>query len=71
MDLTGDLAAIAAPTLVIGGAEDRATPPASTPRGSPRPSPARGWRSSSGAAHMANVERPDAVTDLIREHLGR
>ena len=68
LDLRNDLAAITAPTLVVSGAEDVATPPD------------QGHALAAGiadaefvvledAAHLGNVERPDAVTDLIRVHL--
>lgn len=68
LDLRNDLAAITAPTLVVSGAEDVATPSD------------MGHALAAGiadaefvvlddAAHLGNVERPDAVTDLIRAHL--
>jgi 3-oxoadipate enol-lactonase len=69
MDLTGDLPAIAAPALVIGGAEDRSTPPEEHAARIAAAIPGARLEILEGAAHMANVERPDAVTDLIREHL--
>jgi 3-oxoadipate enol-lactonase len=69
MDLTGDLPAIAAPALVIGGAEDRATPPHEHAARIAAAIPEARLEILEGTAHMANVERPDAVTDLIREHL--
>jgi 3-oxoadipate enol-lactonase len=69
MDLTGDLPAIAAPALVIGGAEDRATPPDEHAARIAAAIPGARLEILEGTAHMANVERPDAVTDLIREHL--
>jgi 3-oxoadipate enol-lactonase len=67
MDLRGDLARIAAPTLVIAGAGDTATAPdhqrliaAAIP----------GARLELlDAAHLAAAEQPDAVTSLILDHL--
>jgi len=68
MDLMADLAHISAPTLVVAGADDPATPPehlrtvADGIRGArllvlPR------------AAHLANVEQSVAVTSLLLAHL--
>ena len=68
MDLLADLPRIVAPTLVIAGADDPATPPE------------HGERIHAGiagsrlvvvpsAAHLANVEQPDAITHLILDHL--
>jgi len=67
MDLRDDLPAIAADTLVVAGGEDVATPPshgeaiaAAVPRARlvvlPKP------------AHLAAVEDPDAVAELLLEH---
>ena len=68
MDLRGDLPRIAAPTLVISGADDLATPiehqqliAAAIPR-------AR-HEVVAPAAHTAAVEQPEAVNRLIGEHL--
>src|SRR4051812_13058561 len=68
MDLTAGLPEIHAPTLVIAGAQDPATPPEHAER------IAAGIAGSrveilDPAAHLANVEQPEAVTRLIREHL--
>ncbi len=68
MDLRGSLAAIAAPTLVIAGAEDPATPPW---HGAVI---ARGIRNSRlavirGGDHLANVSVPGQVTAALRAHL--
>jgi 3-oxoadipate enol-lactonase len=68
MDLRGSLAAIAAPTLVIAGAEDPSTPPWHGAL------IAQGIRNSRltvvrGAAHLANVSSPDEVTAALRAHL--
>jgi 3-oxoadipate enol-lactonase len=69
MDLTDRLGSITAPTLVIAGAEDPATPPL------------HGQAIANGipdarldivphAAHLANVEQPQAITDRILAHVG-
>jgi 3-oxoadipate enol-lactonase len=67
MDLIPELGAIRAPTLVIAGRQDPATPPE------------HGERIASGipgarlelvdAAHLATIEQPDVMTDLIAWHL--
>jgi 3-oxoadipate enol-lactonase len=69
MDLRDDLARIVAPTLVIAGADDPATPPE------------HGERIHEGiagsrlvvvpsAAHLANVEQPESISHLLLDHLG-
>ena len=68
MDLRASLAAIAAPTLVIAGADDPSTPPW---HGAVI---ARGIRNSRlavvrGAAHLANVSSPGEITAALRAHL--
>jgi len=67
-DLRGELHRIAAPTLVISGAQDAATPvrlqeqiAASVPN-------AR-HEIIEAAAHLAAVEQPDRINQLIGEHL--
>jgi 3-oxoadipate enol-lactonase len=67
MDLRSDLSAIRAPTLVVAGAEDRATPPAD---GHAIAHAIAGARIAvlNDAAHLANVERPDATTELLLAH---
>jgi 3-oxoadipate enol-lactonase len=68
MDLRADLAAVRAPTLVIAGERDPAAPPAE--HGRVIADGIRGARFELvSAAHLANVERPDAVTALITDHL--
>lgn len=68
MDLRADLRRIAAPTLVVAGAEDPSTPPE------------HGRAIADGvqdgrlvvlpdAAHLASVERPGEVARLVAEHL--
>ncbi|MDT7725364.1 MAG: 3-oxoadipate enol-lactonase [Actinomycetota bacterium] len=68
MDLTGDLPKISAPTLVISGAEDRATPPDHGQRIAEAIPGAR-LEIVEGAAHLGNVEQPTRFTQLILEHL--
>ena len=67
MDLVPELGAIRAPTLVIAGTQDPATPPE------------HGERIAAGipgarlelvdAAHLATIEQPEAMTELIAGHL--
>lgn len=73
MDLRPLLAVVRAPTLVIAGADDRATPPdmgraiadaVNKGGGSAR------MQVVDGAAHLAGVERAGRVTDLLLEHFG-
>jgi 3-oxoadipate enol-lactonase len=68
MDLTPGLAGISAPTLVIAGAQDPATPPEHGERIAAAVDGAR-LEVLDPAAHLANVEQPEAVTRLILEHL--
>ena len=68
MDLRDDLPRIGASTLVIAGAEDQATPLEHADE------IARRIRGAElvvipDAAHLANIEQPDAVTDKILGHL--
>jgi len=68
MDLRGDLPRIAAPTLVVSGAEDLALPPEH------QEAIAAGIRgaellSISPGAHLANLEQPDRVTGALLGHL--
>ena len=68
MDLTDGLPSIPAPALVIAGAQDPATPPEHAERIVAGIPDAR-REVLDPAAHLANVEQPEAVTRLIREHL--
>ncbi len=68
MDLRNDLPAIAAPTLVIAGAEDPATPPAHG-RLIADTVPGARFEIVPDAMHLANVERPEAVSALLTEFL--
>ena len=68
MDLRASLAAIAAPTLVIAGADDPATPPW---HGAVIAQGIKNARLAvvHGAAHLANVSAPGEVTAALRAHL--
>lgn len=68
LDLEGALPGIGAPTLVIAGAEDPATPPEHAERIAAA-IPDAHMTILEGAAHLANVERARAVTDLMLSHL--
>jgi 3-oxoadipate enol-lactonase len=70
MDLRDDLPRIAASTLVIAGAEDQATPREHAQEIARR-IPAAELVVIPGAAHLANVEQPDAVTARILGHVKR
>lgn len=67
MDLLPALGGITAPTLVISGAEDPATPPA---RGEQIAAGIPGARLEvvPGAAHLGNVEQQERFTELILGH---
>ncbi|MFE9581075.1 3-oxoadipate enol-lactonase [Nocardia sp. NPDC006044] len=68
MDIAPRLATISAPTLVIAGADDPATPPPHAERIADAIPLAR-LETVGPAAHLANVEQPDAINDLILGHL--
>jgi 3-oxoadipate enol-lactonase len=70
MDLRADLAAITAPTLVVAGADDLATP---VEHAETIIAAVDGARLAvvDSAAHLANVEQPEAVTTLLLEHFDR
>ena len=68
MDLRADLPRIAAPTLVISGSDDPATP-VEHQRLIAEAIPGARHEIVAPAAHIAAVEQPAAVTTLIREHL--
>jgi 3-oxoadipate enol-lactonase len=69
MDLRPRLSAITAPTLVVAGADDPATPPSSAEEIVSEIPGAR-LEVVADAAHLANVEQPEAITKLLLEHLG-
>jgi 3-oxoadipate enol-lactonase len=68
MDLRDLLPRISAPTLLIAGAEDPATPPEHAELIAAKIPDAR-VEVLSPAAHLASVEQPDTVTRLIVDHL--
>ncbi len=67
-DLRDELAVIRAPTLVIAGREDPATPPQHSEAIVAGISDSR-LEIVADAAHLANLGQPDAVSDLIADHL--
>jgi 3-oxoadipate enol-lactonase len=69
MDLTPVLSRISAPTLVIAGTDDLATPPEHAERIVAGVSGAR-QALVPGAAHLANMSHPDAVTGLMTRFVG-
>jgi 3-oxoadipate enol-lactonase len=69
MDLREDLALVKAPTLVIAGADDPATPVAHARAIVDRIPDAR-LHVVDDAAHLANVEQPEQVTRLLSNHFG-
>jgi 3-oxoadipate enol-lactonase len=68
MDQRAGLTKIVAPTLVIAGADDPATPPSHGETIAARV-PGSRFVVLDNAAHLANVERADVVTALISEFL--
>jgi 3-oxoadipate enol-lactonase len=68
MDLRPDLARITAPTLVVSGSDDPSTPPEHQRVVADAIAHSR-HETITPAAHAVAVEQPDAVNDLIREHL--
>ncbi|MFJ2200459.1 3-oxoadipate enol-lactonase [Streptomyces violaceusniger] len=67
-DMTADLEKITAPTLVVAGRDDPATPPAHARRIADAV-PGASLLEIAGAAHLAGVERPEAVTAALLAHL--
>jgi pimeloyl-ACP methyl ester carboxylesterase len=61
---------IQAPTLVVGAEEDQSTPPEKSREIAQR-IPGAELLIIQNAAHIANVEQPEAVTNHILEHLRR
>jgi 3-oxoadipate enol-lactonase/4-carboxymuconolactone decarboxylase len=68
MSIVDSLPTISAPTLVIAGADDPATPPDHGQRIADAVPGAR-LAVVPGAAHLGNVEQPTAFTGLIIDHL--
>jgi 3-oxoadipate enol-lactonase len=69
MDQTAGLPSIEASTLVVAGAQDPATPPHEHAERIAASIPGARLEVLDPGAHLVNVERPEAVTDLILEHL--
>lgn len=67
MDLRADLARIAAPTLVVAGADDPATPPEQLQVISDG-IPGSRLEFVADAAHVATYEQPARIAGLLREH---
>ncbi|WP_413799163.1 3-oxoadipate enol-lactonase [Streptomyces iranensis] len=67
-DMTADLEKITAPTLVVAGRDDPATPPSHARRIADAV-PGSSLLEVAGAAHLAGVERPEAVTGALLTHL--
>ncbi|EHR60587.1 3-oxoadipate enol-lactonase [Saccharomonospora cyanea] len=68
MDLRDALPSITAPTLVVAGADDPATPPEHARLIAERIPDAR-LEIVDDAAHLGNVEQPETFGDLITKHL--
>lgn len=69
LDLRPVLGQIRARTLVIAGEQDPATPP-ELGRAIATAVPGARFVAVAGAAHLANVERPDVVSELLAAHGG-
>ena len=68
-DVISALGAVSAPTLVIAGAEDPATPPAHAEVIASTVPGAR-LEVLDDAAHLASYQRPEVITPMIRDHVG-
>ncbi|HEX2314596.1 MAG TPA: 3-oxoadipate enol-lactonase [Thermomonospora sp.] len=68
-DLRADLPRVSAPTLVVAGRDDPATPPAQA-RALADGIPGASLTEVSGAAHLAGAERPGPVSAALLGHLG-
>jgi 3-oxoadipate enol-lactonase len=68
MDLRDRLAGIEAPALVLAGSDDPSTPPERVREVADAVPDAR-YVELRGAAHIANMARPDAFTRAVLEHL--
>jgi len=71
MDQLDALPKITAPTLVIAGADDPATPPEEHARPIADGIPGARLEVVADAAHLGSYERPDEFTRLILDHLER
>ena len=67
-DITGQLGRITAPTLVLTGAKDPVVPPASA-AATMQAIEGSSLSVLAGAAHLANVEQPDAFNSAVLDHL--
>jgi 3-oxoadipate enol-lactonase len=67
-DFRDELASVSVPTLVVAGSADEATPAPETDMLAER-IPGAKRVVLDGAAHLANVERPDAFLDAVLPHL--
>ncbi|CAN5277373.1 3-oxoadipate enol-lactonase [soil metagenome] len=70
MDLRDRLGSITAPTLIVAGEEDPATPPENHAALIRDSIPGSEMTLIPDAAHLANIEQPSAVTPLLLDHLG-
>jgi pimeloyl-ACP methyl ester carboxylesterase len=68
-DVRDRLAEIAVPVLAVAGSEDTTTPPASLQEIADRVPDGR-LEILPGVAHLAPIERPEEVAELILEHCG-
>ncbi|WP_433755253.1 3-oxoadipate enol-lactonase [Nocardia sp. CA-135398] len=68
MDIASGLSSVTTPTMVISGQEDPATPPPHGARIAAAITGAR-FETVSPGAHLASAEQPDAINDLILQHL--
>ncbi|HEY7631195.1 MAG TPA: 3-oxoadipate enol-lactonase [Thermoleophilaceae bacterium] len=71
VDLRDELSRIAADTLVIAGAQDPSTPPEPHAKLLAERIPSAQLEVLDPGAHLLNVERSEAVTELILEHLDK
>jgi 3-oxoadipate enol-lactonase len=69
MDLVPNLDGVSASTLIIAGAQDPSAPPAEHAEKLAAGIPGSRLEILDPGAHLVNVERPEAVTTLILEHL--
>lgn len=67
-DLTDEVSSIATPTLVVGATEDVATPPEQA-EALHAAVPDSRLLLLDGAGHLSNLERPDAFTAALRDHV--
>ncbi|MFE1974078.1 bifunctional 3-oxoadipate enol-lactonase/4-carboxymuconolactone decarboxylase PcaDC [Streptomyces hygroscopicus] len=67
-DMRAALPSVTAPTLVVAGREDPATPPAHA-REIADAVPGASLLEIAGAGHLAGVERPESVTSALLSHL--